>query len=223
MRRKWLTHLMMGFNAVLFTVACAVNQKPETPELSDPDTSAAVPVYGRHGIAHACAIGPHELLTSAHVVDHQPFNKSFPLFPVISSYGHLESYRSLDIEDLAFMRSETVLPHYAKLATEEPQPGERVWIVGYDWRTAKNASGKRIWKGRILRVVAGHLVTDFPADYGTSGSCVFNQAGEVLGVVRSLFKTGEIQESYTNTAAVGVWGGLLEPFRTKKIFKEEEE
>lgn len=189
-------------------------------EDAKPDTAGVLSLLGRWGAAHACPIVTPSgcnaiVLTAAHVVDPRPFD-DVPLLPYRYSDGYgssgvLEPVATERCADLATMRlgpGADVRPY--RRAALAPEAGGHVWFVGYEWSSKSKAFSARTIRAKVVRVVAGHLVLDPAGEAGSSGSCVLNQAGEVVGINvwgRSLRSGEEVG------GAVGIWGSWLEACR----------
>lgn len=176
-----------------------------TPLIDQPDLSRILPVIGRDSMAHVCPVTPALALTSRHVVldDHDnPYDLSFS-----RPNGQVSSvtpYRIATYADLASVVSRIDMDPYPRAALA-PLPGERLWWKGYDFRLNPNLFVPRIFTGRVLRVVAGHVILDTTTVPGTSGSCLLNARGEVVAVVAWNVRT---EDSNSATVGPGTWGDL---------------
>jgi hypothetical protein len=179
--------------------------------LAAPDTTGIMRLVGRASIAHACPIGVEGrvvVVTSAHVIQ---LDRYEPLIPYRYSDGAdgegivFPVYVDL-ASDLAVMRPLRMPTRWYPAAASPPKPGDRVRFLGYDRDTRKSAYLPREFDRSVVRVVAGHLILDTPGEAGSSGSCVLNQAGEVVAVNArgEQTKAGEPIGS-----VVGVWGRWL--------------
>jgi Trypsin-like peptidase domain len=171
--------------ALVLVTACAGKAPSVVEAPTKPDMSKIVRVSGRWTLGSACPIGPHTALSAAHVVDPRPFDREIPLSPVVFSQGPLiDTFRaeySFAHRDLAVLTTESTLEYY-RIAVARPQAGDSLYLTGFDWRDVKRAFADRMWEVKDLRVVAGLLIYTPPGDPGTSGSCVLNQAGEVVAI-----------------------------------------
>jgi hypothetical protein len=178
------------------------------PEPKAPDMTGILRLQGRFASAHACPIGPELALTSAHVGDMRPFDKDVALLPFRWSDGDghggvLDPVAVSMAEDLAaYKPREGQFARYYAVASAPPEPGTRLWLLGFDWRNGRDAFAPRVLEATVVRVVAGTVVLNKTAWRGASGSCVLNAEGEVVGIVRSLH---EMENGQAVTAAVGVW------------------
>lgn len=176
-----------------------------------PDTSGILRFVGRFNLAHGCPVGD-VVLTAAHVIDPRPFEPDVPLLPYRYSDGAgnagvvapVSTERCADLGVMAVRPGSVVRPY--PRAAAEPRPGDRVWYVGYDWSGKKRAFAEKVYHAEVIRVVAGHLVLDEAGDVGSSGSCVLNQAGEVVAINtwgRQVGMGDEVE------GVVGIWGDWL--------------
>jgi len=59
--------------------------------------------------------------------------------------------------------------------------------------------------GKLIRIVAGHLMLDDQVPAGASGSCLLNTRGEVVGIVTWGQKTEDLREETVVVAVFGEW------------------
>lgn len=208
--RRGLTHLS-GLKRTFLLLSLLICASLTNEHLcAAPDTSGVVQLVGRFAAGHACPIGAERALTSAHVVDLRPFEGSVDLFPYrwqSKGVSGVTSGGAVSLSaDLAEIRPNRPFPVVYGVAKNPPSPGDRVWIQGYDFRKGKDAYGPRIWEVKVLRVIAGHIIMDRAADEGTSGSCVFNASGEVVGILNWGVRVHNGDEV---GVAAGIWGSFL--------------
>lgn len=175
----------------------------------EPQDAATLRLVGRFGDAQACPVAADTALTSAHVLDPRPFDKDVPLYPYRYSTadeaesGLLKPAGISVASDLGIVAPMRPFARHYTVAPGPPAPGDRVTFYGYDFRSGSKAFASRRYDARVRRIVAGNLVLDKAPDFGTSGSCVFNEAGEVLAVISwaPMKNVG---------VAVGVWPPWME-------------
>jgi len=176
-----------------------------------PDTSAILRLIGRFGAGHACPIEAEVALTAAHVPDVSPLDREVPLWPYRfeggGTVGVVEPQGVMSAVDLAVMRPQQPFARWYKRASEPPAVGERLWLLAYDWRSRKAIYADRVMSGRVLRVVAGHIMLDEEVPGGASGSCVLNEAGDVVGVVTWGQRTEDQRTAAVAAAVFGEWWG----------------
>jgi len=152
-----------------------------------PDTSRILPLIGRHSAAHGCPVAPSVILSNQHVFDVFESNPSMPTFPyMFSTLGGTTSlvypWNGYQFADLAAGLTLADIDYYP-IASVPPLRGERLWWVGYDWRTQQDFMSPRVFSAQVVRVVAGQIVMNAPALEGSSGSCILNARGEAVGIV----------------------------------------
>lgn len=173
-------------------------------------------LMGRHASAHACPIEPRLALTSGHVIDLRPFDRDIGLFPYGWSDGFGNSgwvvpqsvEMARDLGRMTPFREGDTFPHVLPVAEVAPALGSRIWLLGYRWDGRKNALGEDVIEAKVTRIVANHLIFIPAGKPGSSGSCVLNDAGQVVGINEGAFTTDDKDEA---GLAVAVWGVLKDP------------
>ncbi|MGH8776215.1 MAG: S1C family serine protease [Jiangellaceae bacterium] len=97
------------------------------------------------------------------------------------------------VADLAIVNTRSPLPAAVTLADADPQAGDQVEVVGYPGGgRLTTSSGTVLGYGEDpLNVNAGRIVrTDAPARPGSSGSPMYDDAGQVVGVVYAATQDG---------------------------------
>lgn len=151
-----------------------------------PDLSGVIQLSLRNGGGQACPVSATEAYTAAHVVDPRPLDPESPLMSGMwgneaGQMGVFRSIRAYGAIDLALISGN--FPKWYPIATKAPNPGDRVWVVGYDWRRRTDMFAKRVWDHKVLRVVAGEVILEHSTDLGSSGSCVLNESGEAVAIL----------------------------------------
>lgn len=170
-------------------------------------------LVGRFSTAHACPIEPRVALTNGHVVDMRPFDASVKPFPYAWSDGTgasgflvpMELENARDLARVQPLREGDVFPHPLRVAAQAPAAGDRVYLLGYDWRNRKSAMADDVIEARVTRVVALHVIFTPSGQPGSSGSCVVNEAGDVVAINAGGYETDAKEAA---GLAVGVWGAL---------------
>lgn len=171
-----------------------------------PDLGGVLALIGKTSMAQACPVAPDKAYTNAHVAVDAPF--------IWSSGGHqgllgaptttiLDKFRDLAV--VAPYRS--VFPRWYAISQAQPQVGDRVFFVGFDFRKKGDAFAPRVFEAKVIRLVNGHLIYSPSGVPGTSGSCVLNERGEVVAINAG---GRETEDKAQIGVAVGVWGALLE-------------
>ncbi len=176
-------------------------------------TRGTLRLIGRFSAAHACPIQPRVALTNGHVIDPRPFDNDVKPFPYAWSDGTGASgflvpaslERARDLATVEPMRADDVFPHPFRVAAQAPKPGDRVWLLGYDWRNRKSAMDDDVIEAKVTRVMALHVLFTPSGHPGSSGSCLLNDAGEVVAINEGGYETDAHEEA---GLAVGVWGSL---------------
>ena len=162
-------------------------------------------LIGRFATAQACPVAANLALTCAHVVDLRPFDLEIPLYPTLwtddrGGEGLARPVVASGTCDLALLSG--AFPHWYELAAAAPALGSRVRFAGYDWRNRGRAYDTREVEARVVRIVAGHVITDRAGELGSSGSCVLDEQDRVVAIHCS----GHVMESGEEVGrAVGIW------------------
>jgi hypothetical protein len=114
--------------------------------------------------------------------------------------------------DLSVMDSPVAFETFVVPADEPPVAGERLWLVGYDWRGENAAYAPRVHKATVTRIQAGHIIVKTDAEPGSSGSCVLNAAGNLVGI----FVARTEGFAWSVGIAVGTWGTLMPDIEKKE-------
>ncbi len=194
----------------LLLTGCALHHGPSSPSASTPDLGAVLRLSTRFGLAHACPISANAALTSAHVVDPKPLDPESPLIHAMWSDGHGRSGLALSLRlvaarDLAKLvpPQNEGFPAFYPLALKAPAVGSRVHYLAYDWRTGSKGGADREVHTTVLRVVAETVFYREAATAGSSGGCLLNDAGEIVGVIDAAYPT---EDHGAVGTAVAAWG-----------------
>lgn len=154
-----------------------------------PNVDAILAVQGKYAMAHACPVGPFTALTVAHVMDIRPFDRNMPLFPFRAENttwsGTLMPVGVEHTTDLGYTTpfGQTPFPVFYPIAAADPQPGDRLYWIGYNYGGEKEALAPELYSAEVIRVVAGTVVLKKATKPGSSGSCILNSAGEVVALI----------------------------------------
>jgi hypothetical protein len=131
------------------------------------------------GNCSGTSIGHKLILTASHC-----FNSGH-LLTVNDQPVNVESYRD-DGADHRVIVLDTDFPPYAKFG-KAPKQGDRAFMYG-------NPIGLRdvLRRGSVLGVSGYGYVLDITVGWGDSGAAVFNDRGEVIGVVKSIYSHGAL-------------------------------
>ena len=132
-------------------------------------------------MGHACPVAGN-VFTAGHVGVYRPTPKEAD-WPVnyAWSQGSLSGYASTNLvspsRDLAILSTVGDSPEFNECASGPPAIGSRVSWFEYDFLTTIERFAM------VEELTAGHIQFDKTPKPGASGSCLFNEDGEVLGIV----------------------------------------
>lgn len=135
-------------------------------------------------------INKHFILTNAHVINNPDpdncapftFGKISCAYQDSSDAFRAELVYSDNAIDLAILKTEATNESFNKLNLVEPVTGEKVFAVG----NAKNL-GLSIVDGLVSNANAnGKIMFSAPINHGNSGGPLYNEKGQIIGVVTSI-------------------------------------
>lgn len=197
---------------VCFVFGCLVPAPAAEP--IPPDVSRIISVVGPRSMAHACPVAPDLALTAGHVAQEDrvigpAVPKSYRAESAVWA-GYLDAAMASSYEDAGFLRVDkdsAAFPSWYEFQLAPPLPGERLWWIGFDWSKRSRAFERRLFSGRVLRIVAGNIILDTSTPGGSSGSCVLNSAGRVVGTI-------SWNKPLDDDSGVGVAVGMWPPWFT---------
>jgi hypothetical protein len=209
-------------------MGCAsVHRSAQAVKAPPADADNVLGLIGRTTIAHACPIGPEELLTAGHVFDPRPLDNSAPL--VGASYstpggqsGEVIPTWSTLTWDIAFGRPAESFSRFYAVAKDEPKPGEKLWLASWDFASQDTAFSQPVLEVTVTRLAAGYVILREEIPAGTSGGCVLNARSEVVGIVSMGIPVGSPTDARAVSAIVSVYGPWLERMREAKRRRERE-
>lgn len=173
------------------------------------DPSGVVSIYGRGGMGSACPVSATEALTAEHVSseEHGP-GKHVPV-PLIYSLDNKYAGLVLEVSadaarDLSRLKitSGDPFPAWYEIAKESPKKGDKVTLSGYDFN---KGAVRNVVTAKVMNVDGPHVTYDRMGSPGSSGSCVLNEAGELIAI-----NTGGFLVEREVGRGVSVWGRWLE-------------
>ncbi len=149
--------------------------------------ASAIFLSTRYTMGSACPIAPNLALTAAHVIDPAPLNKDAPLVsgfwsnPNIGAAGSFTNPVLLFGADIALIEGD--FKEFFPIAKEAPKLGDILMIQGFDWRKRARIFAPRIWKVKAQYRAGRMLSISENPEIGSSGTCVLNEASEVVGIM----------------------------------------
>jgi hypothetical protein len=170
-----MRHALALALGILLGVAGCVSMIPKlTPEASVHGHSVLVEFVG-DGHCSGTAIGPHTILTAAHCVS------DYPGAVIVNGVPANVERTHLDGGDQARIEVDITFDTWAEVGPAAKQ-GDRVFLYG-------NPGILRdvLRRGYIAGAAEGLLLTDINIGHGDSGAGVFNDKGQVIGVVSGYY------------------------------------
>ena len=178
-----------------------------------PDLNGVLRVAGRFAWGHACPTSPITAVTAGHVVDLRPFDRDVSPYALMWSAagktGSLYPVKQDWYRDLAYLvpSDGEEFPVWFKQAEHAPAAADKLYILGYDWSERKKLMDDKRYEVTAVRIVAGHLFYSESSKPGSSGGCVLNADGEIVGIVEGSFSS-ERESSGLIGFAVAFWKGM---------------
>jgi len=142
-------------------------------------------MIGRFGMAHACPVSGM-ILTAAHVAESHTYTgvvqKSYA-YTIGGRGGYISPISSSAFRDLAGMRVQSGdIPPMNTLAETAAAQGDTVYWR--EWDLQNRVGRLELRKGEVSEPPeAGHFAFLPSPTPGASGGCVFNEAGDVVGIL----------------------------------------
>lgn len=180
----------------------------------------AVRVSAYDSLGHACPISAYEALTAWHVVvQAQPSRGVDPAPLTWESVDHQQqgtlTWRWADVRrDLVLVVSDTPFPRWVLPADRAPRVGSKVKVTGYDWESVGLPSVERLYE--VSGFLPGRLLLRKAPGPGSSGSCVIDDSGRLVGIREGFFGSPSKQ---TMVATFPPWWPV--PERWRVVPKEE--
>lgn len=137
------------------------------------------------------ALSPNQLVTNRHVI------AGATTLQVSTFDGQdllVDAAGAGLVADIAIVDTGSTLPAAVSLAEENPEAGDAVEIVGYPGGGRLTTTSGRVvsYEPDPLNANAGQvIVTDAPAERGSSGSPLYDEDGDVVGVVYAATSDGQ--------------------------------
>lgn len=193
MRVGWVGVWVAGSLWGCATVPRAVDVTP-TP----PNTSGMVRIITTRTIGSGCPVGAHLVATAQHVVRAEAGSWLAATWSSLAGETGSAKLAALDQRrDVALLSTDRALSRVYPVATEAPQPGDRVWITGFRGPLAPLETAVP-----IERIVGAHVVLKGGLGPGSSGGCVLNARGEVVGIIHWQIRT---ESGSVWTVASALW------------------
>jgi len=190
---------MKGIWLVLLVAGCAVKAAPVTPiaaTVAETATAAGLPLalLGLPGAAHACPLlvdGVGHVVTASHVAwrlttDGMGQEVWIPnIYLIEGAAGQIglamgEAHHLAT--DLSYLQTDLELTEwYAR--GNLPAVGDVVTWVEYDFSKPERAYQPKARSSKVLGTRLSHIFLKEVPESGASGTCVFNAAGEVVGII----------------------------------------
>lgn len=196
---------MTGCGAVS---GCGVLQSPKTdPKPQPPDLSRIITFVGADALAHGCPVAPNVAITARHVaVSHNDslFSPAGPSAYAFSSgevVGYARYLRESPSLDLAMMLLGNTVEPYP--IAEGVSVGEVVWLVDFDRHSERPFQPIPV-EAKVVTILPHHILLSDFGQPGSSGGCVLNAKGEVVGIYVAYIKLDDLKRVQLNIETVGM-------------------
>lgn len=171
---------------LLLTTGCATKVAPIAPPVVI--TIPAMSLIGRTGFAHACPAGG-VIYTAAHVAEMVTSEGAAVPLSYMWQQGEHEGVTRPFL--VSFQRDLAILevtgePIYFPLAALPPKEGDPVYWFAFEYDPIHVTKVQ----GAVNALMAGHVSFSPAPTPGSSGSCIFNAKGEVVGIVAWSYSGG---------------------------------
>jgi hypothetical protein len=194
-------------------VTCLMVPAVAQPAKKEINYDGMLALVGRFSVATGCPVSATRALTSAHVTDPRWFDSKAPLWPfrfenALGEEGIAAPMSVRTEADLGWLALRTPVSVWYSVASEKPKVGDKVFWREYEIQKEDKFFTFVERDSEIVSVVAGSFYTKRIIRQGASGGCVFNEAGEILGLATMGYTIG-----YTGDAGgfIGVWGHWYTP------------
>jgi hypothetical protein len=208
MWRLGLIPMLVAWSVLATT--CAGRRAPTVAPI--PPAERYVPTYvlSRFGLASGCPVGPRRILTARHAVvakgsvvdtlDRIVWGQ--PALGV-GSAGYARVVSVDAVRDLAILEPDEDVPVWYEMATDPPEPGDTVWLAGYDFQ---HGLQPLVIETAVTRLLPGHVVIGNPGSPGFSGSCILGQAGVVAVLHWSMTPDPDRKPGQHLGVGSAIWG-----------------
>ena len=196
-----MTMALAGMNFCCASASAQVREIPPTFPIIDAGS--------KDGVGHVCPVihpetGKLWIVTARHMVDDPPV----PGLRLEADPGVIFDARVVwrdPIVDIAYLEPPDDIPLVAYLIGDRPNIEDIVWFVGYDWTNSKRAFQRTILNSKITYFAAGKIIYEPGGYFGSSGSCVVDENGFVVGINTNFMP---FQSGPTSGQAWAFWKGL---------------
>lgn len=167
------------------------------------DTSGVVPVFGYDTGAHICPISEDTALTARHVVvPDSPLEK---IKDLTWEGGVVKPSKVSSLQDIAVVTTDGLHPFskYYPLAEAMPTVGDVVCLVNFNFDDVDHAYAEAPYCTTISNMVAQHIILKQGGTPGSSGGCVINTKGELVGI--NVWYREMDKDSKKAGVVVGAW------------------
>lgn len=201
---RYLAALVLLAVPVAAPTPAEAEEKPKPPA----ETAQVLAMMGRFTSGHGCPVTPTLALTASHMTDVTPFGfRTTPAayrWSMLNAEGSVEPIGKVSSADLGVVETDVPFPAWNKAAIAAPAVGDYLWLVGYDWDNKEKGYAAEVIRVRVTRVVAGHVIYHPAGKPGSSGSCVWNQDGQVVAI--------NVWGQDVGTDEVGIGVGIWRPW-----------
>ena len=154
-------------------------------------------------LAQVCPVGPKEALTAKHVAETKLLLWGYPGELEGGTLEWLWIDRRRDVAAVRIVEGPPFRRYYP-LSSSTLTVGDRVWVMGYD---RDKGFTSRWVRAKVLHIFAGHITLDGTPGRGSSGSCVLNEALEIVAINSGGYRRGIGEDPNTGVGVlvIGPW------------------
>ena len=168
--------------ALLFN-SCASSTLVGSRDFSkEPYLSVSTP----HSSGHGCPVRDDLFVTARHIVQPSFKEINYVTWGTVNNeqWGAASIFKASLSQDLVLMRIiDQKLQRWYPIGNPIPHQRHYGWEFTFDTDNPSDTFRRKLRSSMWLREFAGNIVLNEPATPGASGSCLFNELGQAVGII----------------------------------------